>query len=229
VVIGGLISDDYLDRVNKVPWLGDIPFLGWLFKSTTRALVKTNLLVFLTPHIVRESPELAGQTIRKREEFLTRSTETSELNESERQAEEERRAQAEAAGLDVEPSTKEPVRAFLRGHEKRYPLERMREIEAGRRERDARAAEEAARAGSGPRYAVLAAVFRDERAATATLTELLDAGYEGTLVSGESQGTLLFEVRLGPFASLEEAENAAAVVRQGFGLSPTVLVERDEP
>jgi hypothetical protein len=76
---------------------------------------------------------------------------------------------------------------------------------------------------------VLAAVFRDERAATATLTELLDAGYEGTLVSGESQGTLLFEVRLGPFASLEEAEDAAAVVRQGFGLSPTVLVERDEP
>jgi len=215
--------------VNKVPWLGDIPFLGWLFKSTTRALVKTNLLVSLTPHIVRESPELASQTIRKREEFRARSTETAELTDAERQDEEERRARVEAAGLDVEPSTKEPVRAFLRGHEKRYPLERMREIEAGRRDRAERAAEAAARAGSGPRYGVLAAVFRDERAATETLTELLDAGYEGTLVSGESQGTVLFEVRLGPFESLEEAEQAAAVVRQGFGLAPTVLVERDEP
>ena len=34
VVIGGLISDVYEDTVNKVPWLGDIPFLGWAFKST---------------------------------------------------------------------------------------------------------------------------------------------------------------------------------------------------
>jgi hypothetical protein len=72
-------------------------------------------------------------------------------------------------------------------------------------------------------------VFRDERAATETLTQLLDAGYEGTLVSGESEGTVLFEVRLGPFASLEEAEQAASVARQAFGLAPTVLVERDEP
>ena len=229
VVIGGLISDDYNDTVTKVPWLGDIPFLGWLFKSTTRSLVKTNLLVFLTPHIVRESPQLAGQTIRKREEFRARSTESWDVPESEREAEAERRAEAEAAGLDVEPSAKEPVRSYLRSHERRYPLERMREIEAGRRERDARAAEEAGRAGSGPRYGVLAAVFRDERAATETLTQLLDAGYEGTLVSGESEGTVLFEVRLGPFASLEEAEEAASVVRQAFGLAPTVLVERDEP
>jgi hypothetical protein len=40
---------------------------------------------------------------------------------------------------------------------------------------------------------------------------------------------LLFEVRLGPFASLEEAEQAASVARQAFGLAPTVLVERGEP
>ena len=229
VVIGGLISDNYQDTVNKVPWLGDIPFLGWFFKSTSQSLVKTNLLVFLTPHIVRESPQLAGQTIRKREEFRARSTETWDLSESEREAEEERGALAEEAGLDVEPSTKEPVRSFLRSHERRYPLERMREIEAGRHERDAHAAEEADRAERGPRYGVLAAVFRDERAATETLTQLLDAGYEGTLVSGESQGTVLFEVRLGPFASLEEAEQAASVARQAFGLAPTVLVERGEP
>jgi general secretion pathway protein D len=38
VVIGGLVSDDYNDTVTKVPWLGDIPFLGWLFKSTSRSL-----------------------------------------------------------------------------------------------------------------------------------------------------------------------------------------------
>ena len=50
VVIGGLISDDYEDSESKVPWLGDIPILGWLFKTTTRSVAKQNLLVFLTPH-----------------------------------------------------------------------------------------------------------------------------------------------------------------------------------
>jgi type II secretory pathway component GspD/PulD (secretin) len=229
VVIGGLISDDYSDTVTKVPWLGDIPFLGWLFKSTDQRLTKQNLLIFLTPHIVREAPELASQTIRKREEFRARSTDVADLSGADREREEERRELAEAAGLESPPDPHEPVRSSLERHERRYPLERMREIEAGRREREARSAEEAARAASGPRYAVLAAVFRDERAATETLTQLLDAGYEGTLVSGESQGTLLFEVRLGPFASLEEAEQAASVARQSFGLAPTVLVERDEP
>ncbi len=229
VVIGGLISDDYSDTVTKVPWLGDIPFLGWLFKSTDQSLTKQNLLIFLTPHIVREAPELASQTIRKREEFRTRSMDAADLSGSAREREEERRELAEAAGLEPPPDPHEPVRSTLESHERRYPLERMREIEAGRRERDTRAAEEAARAGAGPRYGVLAAVFRDERAATETLTQLLDAGYEGTLVSGESQGTVLFEVRLGPFQSLEEAEQAASVARQAFGLAPTVLVERDEP
>ena len=69
VVIGGLISDDYEDDVTKVPWLGDIPFFGWLFKTTGRRLVKTNLLIFLTLHIVRSVDELQAETIRKRFDF----------------------------------------------------------------------------------------------------------------------------------------------------------------
>ena len=67
IVIGGMLSDSYKDNVTKVPWLGDIPVLGWLFKTTTRSLKKTNLLVFLTPHIVRSTDDLEYQTIRKRE------------------------------------------------------------------------------------------------------------------------------------------------------------------
>ena len=53
VVIGGILTDDYTDNVTKVPFLGDIPVLGWAFKTTSRSLTKKNLLVFLTPHIVR--------------------------------------------------------------------------------------------------------------------------------------------------------------------------------
>jgi general secretion pathway protein D len=65
VVIGGLISDDYSDKVTKVPWLGEIPVLGWLFKSTTMSLTKRNLLVFLTPRVIRGADDLEKQSIVK--------------------------------------------------------------------------------------------------------------------------------------------------------------------
>jgi general secretion pathway protein D len=228
VVIGGLISDDYNDSVSKVPWLGDIPFLGWLFKSTSRSLVKTNLLVFLTPHIVREASELEEQTIRKREEFHSRSREQWDLDEDEKLADQEHQELAEEMGLDTDQDRRDPVRFALRRHERRYPLERMREIEQGR-QAEAERTGQTASPEDVPHYGILAAVFRDEAAAAETLTELVDAGYEGTLVSGESAGTVLFEVRLGPYETLKEAEEASTVVRRAFGLEPTVLVERAEP
>ncbi|MCZ6463895.1 MAG: type II secretion system secretin GspD [Proteobacteria bacterium] len=81
VVIGGLISDEILDTVDKVPWLGDIPVLGWLFKSTSQSLRKINLLVFLTPHIIRSREDLELESIRKRKEFRERAGGGLELSE----------------------------------------------------------------------------------------------------------------------------------------------------
>ncbi|MDO5692501.1 MAG: type II secretion system secretin GspD [Pseudomonadota bacterium] len=55
VVLGGLLEDQYGSSVDKVPLLGDVPVLGNLFKSENRKLVKTNLMVFLRPVIVRDA------------------------------------------------------------------------------------------------------------------------------------------------------------------------------
>ena len=52
VVIAGLIRDDKTGSVGKVPILGDLPFFGWLFRSKTQNKTKTNLLIFITPHII---------------------------------------------------------------------------------------------------------------------------------------------------------------------------------
>jgi type IV pilus assembly protein PilQ len=54
VVIGGIFTQDEQNRVSKVPLLGDIPFLGVLFRSTERSTRKTELLVFITPKIVTD-------------------------------------------------------------------------------------------------------------------------------------------------------------------------------
>jgi len=54
VVMGGLIGEDETISESKVPLLGDIPVLGYLFKNKTRRKVKRNLFVFVTPHILRQ-------------------------------------------------------------------------------------------------------------------------------------------------------------------------------
>lgn len=60
IVLGGIMRNTVTSNVRKVPLLGDIPILGELFKSREKSEVKTELLVFLTPRIVR-SPEEAGK------------------------------------------------------------------------------------------------------------------------------------------------------------------------
>ena len=56
-VLGGLMQDREVETVQKVPILGDIPILGWLFKSRNINRQKVNLLVFLTPRIIRNSSD----------------------------------------------------------------------------------------------------------------------------------------------------------------------------
>jgi type IV pilus assembly protein PilQ len=53
VVIGGVYEFKNRDDVDKVPWLGDIPFLGYLFKKDSKALDKSELLIFLTPRVLK--------------------------------------------------------------------------------------------------------------------------------------------------------------------------------
>ncbi|MGD9873586.1 MAG: type II secretion system secretin GspD [Kiritimatiellia bacterium] len=55
IAISGLIRDDQINTVYKIPLLGDIPILGHLFRSTSKRSERTNLLIFVTPHIVTES------------------------------------------------------------------------------------------------------------------------------------------------------------------------------
>lgn len=54
IVLGGLIEENLVESEQKVPWLGDIPLLGWLFATRTTTKVKTNLMVFLQPKIIRD-------------------------------------------------------------------------------------------------------------------------------------------------------------------------------
>jgi type II secretory pathway component GspD/PulD (secretin) len=71
VVIGGLMRNDKAESVSKIPILGDIPGLGVLFRRKTTSGTKTELIIFMTPHIVRAPSQLAALGMQEQKNMLT--------------------------------------------------------------------------------------------------------------------------------------------------------------
>jgi general secretion pathway protein D len=68
VVIGGIIGHDETESDYKVPLLGDIPVLGWLFKTHSTNATKTNMFIFVTPHIIKNPADISHVTRNKEKE-----------------------------------------------------------------------------------------------------------------------------------------------------------------
>lgn len=72
-VLGGLMKEDETEDITKVPLLGDIPIIGWLFKSRSVGKTKINMAIFLTPTILRNSEDhqnLLGKKMEDRLKFV---------------------------------------------------------------------------------------------------------------------------------------------------------------
>ena len=80
IVIGGLIQEQENDTVSKVPILGDIPGLGWLFKTTSKSRQKTNLMILLIPHIVKDAADLAAISQNQKDSFGEAARKTEALD-----------------------------------------------------------------------------------------------------------------------------------------------------
>jgi general secretion pathway protein D len=75
IVIGGLMSDRNVERVTKIPFLGDIPILGFFFRNTTKTVQKTNILIALTPYVISDQSDLRRvleKKLKERREFVER-------------------------------------------------------------------------------------------------------------------------------------------------------------
>ena len=73
VVIGGLVRDAITNGETKIPILGDIPVLGYLFKQKQTTKTKSNLLLLLTPYVIRSPEDLRAifeRKMQERQEFL---------------------------------------------------------------------------------------------------------------------------------------------------------------
>jgi general secretion pathway protein D len=75
ILIGGLMSDKVINSVVKIPLLGDIPILGFFFRNTTKHIVKTNLIIALTPYVINDQSDLRRvleKKMKERREFVER-------------------------------------------------------------------------------------------------------------------------------------------------------------
>src|SRR5204862_7132661 len=75
ILIGGLMSDKVIDSVTKIPLLGDIPIIGFFFRSSTKHVVKTNLIIALTPYVSSDMSDLRRvleKKMKERREFVER-------------------------------------------------------------------------------------------------------------------------------------------------------------
>ena len=69
VVLGGLMKDNTSESESKIPILGDLPLIGWLFKQHSKKVEKVNLLLVLTPYIIRDSSDFQRIFQRKMKEY----------------------------------------------------------------------------------------------------------------------------------------------------------------
>lgn len=87
VVVGGLLDSTSHDVTSKVPLLGDIPGIGFLFRSTSQKMVKRNLMLFIRPTIIREQGDYVDASKKKLDKFqqeqdIDRTTNGQRINEN---------------------------------------------------------------------------------------------------------------------------------------------------
>ncbi len=223
VLIGGILQETETDSLSKVPFLGDIPILGWAFRSTSTSTRKTNLLVILTPQIVRDPDDLNRLTVEHRERFRDSAAESMEFSEEQ----ELERARAVAAGVELARDVN-PVRRQLELHERKYPVEELPRLRRQGRKREGQRLRqiEALKADEATGHYVLqVAHFRDPAEAVALLNTLISSGYDGTVLSRSDRGKPLHVVQIGPYASDDRAQHIAREIRASTGLHVLVTVE----
>jgi len=115
VVIGGLIGDSFSQSDYKIPCLGDIPGLGWLFKTDSRSREKTNLYFFLTPHVV-ENPAEAQAIYEDKKKSMEGAT--SDNNETPQR----RQRNLQTGEIIKDNLTDNPAKAQKRYHDKRMGI-----------------------------------------------------------------------------------------------------------
>lgn len=114
-ILGGLIREQDIESISKVPLLGDIPILGWLFKSRQVQKDKTNMVVFLTPKIIKnsaDSNQVLSKTLDDRLDFIKAQGGVDPFG---KKMDIYHRKAQNSSGNDDRPQSFEPIPSFNNG------------------------------------------------------------------------------------------------------------------
>jgi general secretion pathway protein D len=184
VVLGGLI-DESLDTSDlRVPCLGDIPLLGWAFRTNGQNREKTNLFIFLTPKVIKNPDEATAVYKDKRTQIETAREGTVKLYE-----EEEDRQTVEVPAPSPTPQDEVEPRSAV----PEAPQSPLANVDADM---------------AGKPYLLEVAVFDTKAPADTLMAQLQTKGYPAFLqeTGEETDATSRYRVRLGAFETLGEAQ-----------------------
>ena len=74
MIVGGVLTENMTEAASKVPFLGDLPLIGWLFRSTSETARKVNLYVFITPHIIGDDFANLDEISKKKKQEVEKLT-----------------------------------------------------------------------------------------------------------------------------------------------------------
>ncbi len=206
IVIGGLIDDNFSQTEYKVPCLGDVPGLGWLFKTRAKGAEKSNLFIFITPKVIENNLEATKVMDEKRSNI-------DELREMQiKLYQGGRKAVEETPHGESYPQNKEkPDEGDIDGIENN-PAEP--EVETDVDDPDAV-------------YVLQVQSFADEMRAMESVARLTKMGHRASILESEVDGKIWYRVQVGEFSDQASASAAQdTLFDQGF--ADTIIVRKEK-
>ncbi|HSO19161.1 MAG TPA: type II secretion system secretin GspD, partial [Desulfosarcina sp.] len=205
VVIGGLIDDNFSQTEYKVPCLGDVPGLGWLFKSRAKGNEKSNLFIFITPKVIQNPSEASMISTAKKQQI-------DDLRELQIKLYQGGSRDAATVPKTIEVPEDDP--GVKRMDDDQSRIDGPVGDQALQAAADAGATMMGEPVGS---YFLQVQSFSDETTALASLAHLRQMGHPAAIDRSEVDGKIWYRVQIGGFTDLAAARLAQEqLVEQGM-------------
>lgn len=212
VVIGGLIDDNFSQTEYKVPCLGDIPGLGWLFKTRSKGNDKSNLFIFITPRVLQNPDEASTVSQSKKVEI----EHMRELQIKLYQGDADIMVMPPIDGTDPGPIT--PANPI----DDQIPSGTGGDYEADPIEPKAAASTD--QPSPAERYYLQVQSFADEFTATASVARLNRMGHPAQIAETDVDGKIWYRVQIGGFPDRPSAQQVQDTLLEQ-GITDTFIVK----
>ncbi len=211
VVIGGLIDDNFSQTEYKVPCLGDIPGLGWLFKTRSKGNEKSNLFIFITPKVIQNPGE--ASTI-----YESKKNQIDDMREMQIKL-----YHGDEASSGVSPTeTDGPSDAFPK-----TSANDKAEIGNGGSDptmQTTPATAESPGNGEAGGYHLQVQSFSDEMSALGSVERLKQMGHQAHVTETDVDGKIWYRVQIGGFPDRVAAQQARDTL-SGQGMTDTLIIK----